>query len=188
MAPQIRCEVPAGAARVLTQAACSFRALRVSRTRSTQEGLAILLRGAIAEGTGKGPLAQWQSTRLKTAVSAVRFRPSPPPRRRVRHSVRPAELRRTPDQRFEVADPESSPWISAARYRRCPPSVRIDDSLPAFAHLVTVFGSTRNSAATSAGVRSFSTSCWFFKPNLPLDACVTNASIWNLCRGWTKYT
>ena len=47
---------------------------------------------------------------------------------------------------------------SVSRYRRCPPSVRIDVSFPAFAHLVTVFGSTLNIVATSAGVSSGSAS------------------------------
>jgi hypothetical protein len=47
---------------------------------------------------------------------------------------------------------------SVSRYRRWPPSVRIDVSFPAFAHLVTVFGSTRNIVATSAGVSSGSAS------------------------------
>jgi hypothetical protein len=41
---------------------------------------------------------------------------------------------------------------SAWRYRRCPPRVRIDGSFPALDQRVTVFGSTRNSAATSPGV------------------------------------
>src|SRR2546430_17719697 len=72
MGPQTGCRVTAGTASVLSQAACSFRALSGSRSRSTQEGLAILLRGAIAEGTGKGPLAQWQSRGLLTLVSQVR--------------------------------------------------------------------------------------------------------------------
>jgi hypothetical protein len=47
---------------------------------------------------------------------------------------------------------------SVSRYRRCPPSVRMDVSFPAFAHLVTVFGSTLNIVATSAGVSSGSAS------------------------------
>ena len=41
---------------------------------------------------------------------------------------------------------------SRSLYRRCPPGVRIDDSFPPRAHRVTVFGSTRSIAATSAGV------------------------------------
>ena len=41
-------------------------------------------------------------------------------------------------------------------YLRCPPRVLIEVNLPAFAHLVTVFGSTRKRAATSAGVSKFS--------------------------------
>src|SRR5207237_878041 len=44
--------------------------------------------------------------------------------------------------------------------RRCPPSVRIEESFPAFAHRVTVFGSTRKRAATSAGVSSVSPDDW----------------------------
>ena len=47
---------------------------------------------------------------------------------------------------------------SVSRYRRWPPSVRMDVSFPAFAHLVTVFGSTLNIVATSAGVSSGSAS------------------------------
>ncbi|SCE03348.1 hypothetical protein GA0115247_12095 [Streptomyces sp. PalvLS-984] len=54
--------------------------------------------------------------------------------------------------------PASSARTSASRYRRCPPSVRMDVSLPAFAQRVTVFGSTRNIVATSAGVSSGSAS------------------------------
>src|ERR1700729_953006 len=48
--------------------------------------------------------------------------------------------------------PASSARTSVSRYRRWPPSVRIDVSLPAFAQRVTVFGSTLNIVATSAGV------------------------------------
>src|SRR5207247_41741 len=47
-----------------------------------------------------------------------------------------------------------------------PPSVLIDESLPALAHRVTVLGSTRNMAATSAGVSSFSPSSALFTANL----------------------
>src|SRR6202021_1435004 len=54
--------------------------------------------------------------------------------------------------------PASSARTSVSRYRRCPPSVRIEVSLPAFAHRVTVLGSTRNIVATSAGVNSGSAS------------------------------
>lgn len=42
--------------------------------------------------------------------------------------------------------------ISDLKYRLCPPSVLTEDSLPALAQRVTVFGSTRNSVATSPGV------------------------------------
>ena len=46
---------------------------------------------------------------------------------------------------------------SDSLYLRCPPRVLMDVNLPAFAHLVTVFGSTRNKIATSEGVSK--TSC-----------------------------
>src|SRR5215471_7902814 len=55
--------------------------------------------------------------------------------------------------------PCSRARTSDSRYRRCPPSVRMALSLPALAHRVTVFGSTRNIDATSAGVSSGSGSC-----------------------------
>jgi len=55
--------------------------------------------------------------------------------------------------------------ISASRYRRCPPSVLIAESFPALAQRVTVFGSTRNNAATSAGVNNRSAS--FLVANAP---------------------
>ena len=45
---------------------------------------------------------------------------------------------------------------SDSLYLLCPPKVLIEVILPALAHLVTVFGSTLNSEATSAGVNSFS--------------------------------
>src|SRR4051795_7150499 len=48
--------------------------------------------------------------------------------------------------------PASSERTSASRYRRWPPRVRMEVSLPALAQRVTVFGSTRNMVATSAGV------------------------------------
>ena len=47
-------------------------------------------------------------------------------------------------------------FTSDSLYLLCPPNVLIEVSLPALAHLVTVFGSTLNSEATSAGVKSFS--------------------------------
>ncbi len=47
---------------------------------------------------------------------------------------------------------ESNALTSDSLYRRCPPKVLIEVSFPDFAHLVTVFGSTRNNEATSAGV------------------------------------
>jgi hypothetical protein len=54
--------------------------------------------------------------------------------------------------------PASSARTSVSRYRRCPPRVRMEVSFPALAHRVTVFGSTRNIVATSAGVSSGSAS------------------------------
>ena len=45
---------------------------------------------------------------------------------------------------------------SDSLYLLCPPKVLIEVNLPAFAHLVTVFGSTLNNAATSDGVSRFS--------------------------------
>jgi len=45
---------------------------------------------------------------------------------------------------------------SDSLYLLCPPKVLMEVNLPAFAHLVTVFGSTLNNAATSDGVRRFS--------------------------------
>ncbi len=54
--------------------------------------------------------------------------------------------------------PASRARTSVSRYRRWPPRVRIDVSFPALAHRVTVFGSTRNIVATSAGVSSGSAS------------------------------
>jgi hypothetical protein len=56
--------------------------------------------------------------------------------------------------------------------------VRMDVSLPAFAHRVTVLGSTRNIVATSAGVRSGSASgvradmCTASPPGPVLRSCV----------------
>jgi len=49
--------------------------------------------------------------------------------------------------------PFRKPRTSVSLYRRCPPGVRIDESFPPRAQRVTVFGSTRSIAATSAGVR-----------------------------------
>src|SRR2546429_6422134 len=51
-----------------------------------------------------------------------------------------------------MPSPSSSARTSDSRNRRCPPGVRILPIRPAAAHRVTVFGSTRNSAATSPGV------------------------------------
>jgi hypothetical protein len=49
--------------------------------------------------------------------------------------------------------PRSRARTSDSRNLRCPPGVRILVIRPEAAHRVTVFGSTRNSAATSPGVR-----------------------------------
>jgi len=74
--------------------------------------------------------------------------------------------------------PASKARTSVSRYRRWPPSVRIDVSLPAFAHRVTVFGSTLNIVATSAGVSSGSASgvradmCTASPPGPVLRSCV----------------
>ena len=76
-----------------------------------------------------------------------------------RHAVR--SPLRTPGARLSrlsqaVSAPSSTcsrnRRISAARKRRCPPRVRIAEILPARAQRVTVFGFTRNMAATSEGV------------------------------------
>jgi hypothetical protein len=48
--------------------------------------------------------------------------------------------------------PRSSARTSDSRNLRCPPGVRMLVMRPEAAHLVTVFGSTRKSAATSPGV------------------------------------
>jgi hypothetical protein len=50
------------------------------------------------------------------------------------------------------SSPSSKARTSDSRNRRCPPGVRMLLMRPAAAHRVTVFGSTRNSAATSPGV------------------------------------
>jgi hypothetical protein len=54
--------------------------------------------------------------------------------------------------------PASRARTSVSRYRRWPPSVRMDVNFPAFAQRVTVLGSTRNIVATSAGVSNGSAS------------------------------
>ena len=48
--------------------------------------------------------------------------------------------------------PRSKARTSDSRNLRCPPGVRMLVMRPEAAHRVTVFGSTRNSAATSPGV------------------------------------
>lgn len=74
--------------------------------------------------------------------------------------------------------PASSARTSVSLYRRCPPSVRMEVSFPALAHRVTVFGSTRNIVATSAGVSSGSASgvradmCTASPPGPVLRSCV----------------
>ena len=67
----------------------------------------------------------------------------------------------------------SSSLTSDSRYRRWPPSVRIALSFPALAQRVTVFGSTRNIAATSAGVRRDSVSVGRVTTALPFGAFVS---------------
>jgi len=87
--------------------------------------------------------------------------------------------------------PASSARTSVSRYRRCPPSVRIEVSLPAFAHRVTVLGSTRNIVATSAGVNSGSASgvradmCVASPPGPVLRSCVVvlRGAPWGASRG-----
>jgi len=79
--------------------------------------------------------------------------------------------------------PASSARTSVSLYRRCPPSVRIEVSLPAFAHRVTVLGSTRNIVATSAGVNSGSAS------GVRADMCCglsswTSVAILRSCTSW----
>ena len=79
--------------------------------------------------------------------------------------------------------PASRARTSVSRYRRCPPSVRIEVSLPAFAHRVTVLGSTRNIVATSAGVNSGSAS------GVRADMCCglsswTSVAILRCCTAW----
>src|SRR5579859_3814256 len=69
--------------------------------------------------------------------------------------------------------------------------VRIEVSFPAFAHRVTVLGSTRNIVATSAGVNSGSASgvradMWVASPPGPvLRSCafVVPGAPWGACRG-----
>jgi hypothetical protein len=61
-----------------------------------------------------------------------------------------------------------SALTSDSLYLRCPPKVLIEVNLPDFAHLVTVFGSTLNNVATSAGVNK--TSCSEF--NLVAPYCL----------------
>jgi hypothetical protein len=73
--------------------------------------------------------------------------------------------------------PASRARTSVSLYRRWPPSVRMDVSLPALAQRVTVFGSTRNIVATSAGVKSGSASgvradmCTASPPGPALRSC-----------------
>jgi hypothetical protein len=88
--------------------------------------------------------------------------------------------------------PASSARTSVSRYRRCPPSVRMEVSFPALAHRVTVFGSTRNMVATSAGVSSGSASgvradmLTASPPGPVLRSCVCCCASWlhwGACRG-----
>ena len=95
--------------------------------------------------------------------------------------------------------PASRARTSVSLYRRCPPSVRMEVSFPALAHLVTVFGSTRNIVATSAGVSSGSASgvrADMFTASPPgpvLRSCVCSVSWlhWGARRGcpiWSTQT
>jgi hypothetical protein len=87
--------------------------------------------------------------------------------------------------------PASRARTSVSRYLRWPPKVRMDVSFPAFAHLVTVFGSTLNIVATSAGVSSGSASgvradiLTASPPGPVLRSCVCDCSRlhWGACRG-----
>ena len=89
--------------------------------------------------------------------------------------------------------PASSARTSVSRYRRWPPRVRMDVSLPALAHRVTVLGSTRNIVATSAGVSRGSASgvradiCTASPPGPVLRSCVValSGSGWSL--PWMSY-
>jgi len=76
-------------------------------------------------------------------------------------SADPSSARRSTARQTRSASSTSSrKWrISLARKRRWPPSVRIAEILPARAQRVTVFGLTRNIAATSEGVNRVS-SLW----------------------------
>ena len=95
--------------------------------------------------------------------------------------------------------PASSARTSVSRYRRCPPSVRMEVSFPALAHRVTVFGSTRNMVATSAGVSRGSASgvradmLTASPPGPVLRSCVYCCAWlhWGACRGcpiWSTQT
>jgi hypothetical protein len=72
-----------------------------------------------------------------------------------------------------VVSEASSARTSASRNRRCPPGVRIEPIRPAEAHRVTVFGSTRNSAATSPGVSKRSVFCGWDMTKPPLARRLT---------------
>ena len=74
-----------------------------------------------------------------------------------------------------------SALTSDSLYLRWPPKVLMEVNFPAFAHLVTVFGSTRNSEATSAGVSK--TSCSILKSRL---YSITYSKC-PLCNLWGKY-
>src|SRR6516165_9282681 len=69
--------------------------------------------------------------------------------------------------------PRSNARTSDSRNLRCPPGVRMLLMRPDAAHRVTVFGSTRKSAATSPGVRSRSLLPSTFHPSyLRFGACL----------------
>ena len=95
--------------------------------------------------------------------------------------------------------PASSARTSVSLYRRRPPSVRMEVSFPALAHRVTVFGSTRNMVATSAGVSRGSASgvradmLTASPPGPVLRSCVYCCAWlhWGACRGcpiWSTQT
>jgi hypothetical protein len=105
-------------------------------------------RGACAAGADPPcahPCPPWPLRTESCAAAGRAYRLPPGPRRCV-YSERCCGM------------PASSALTSVSRYRRCPPRVRMEVSFPALAHRVTVFGSTRNMVATSAGVSKGSAS------------------------------
>jgi hypothetical protein len=109
--------------------------------------------------TRKAPPDAVMNRRGRPPLTAVRLWPLADcalPRRSRRAPRRRAAA--TPHSERCCGIPARRARTSVSRYRRWPPSVRIDVSFPALAHLVTVFGSTLNIVATSAGVSSGSAS------------------------------